>query len=119
MLRATHATNLLEEDSLSAIRTRQVSHGSCVEWTPPPQPRFQKTEQVGCASVVGENLLSQIVENQLMNPTTELFMAMLTVSFAAIILVAAQLFTENRNRTEAASLIWSPASVAQARTTLR
>jgi len=54
-----------------------------------------------------------------MNPTTELFMAMLTVSFAAVILVAAQLFTEHRNRTEAASLIWSPASVAQARTTLR
>ena len=54
-----------------------------------------------------------------MNPTTELFMAMLTVSFAAIILVAAQLFTEHRNRTEAASLVWSLASVAQARTTLR
>jgi len=54
-----------------------------------------------------------------MKPTIELFMAMLTVSFAAIILVAAQLFTEHRNRTEAASLVWSLASVAQARTTLR
>jgi hypothetical protein len=50
-----------------------------------------------------------------MKPATELFMAMLTATFTAVMLLAAQLFTEHRNRNEAAALLWNQASLPQAR----
>jgi hypothetical protein len=49
-----------------------------------------------------------------MKLATELFMAMLTATFAAFMLLAAQLFTDYRNRSEAAALLWNPASLPQA-----
>jgi hypothetical protein len=53
-------------------------------------------------------------ETKLMKLATELFMAMLTATFAAFMLLAAQLFTDYRNRSEAAALLWNPASLPQA-----
>jgi hypothetical protein len=43
-----------------------------------------------------------------MRRTNELAMAMVTVVFAAVMLIAAQLFVEGRTRKEASSALWSP-----------